>query len=257
MPRPISHAERRGPSKQLCHYHNYPTTMDEQMISSDTIAADLPSFDIANALRTPHNARLYGEVQNLKKLINELVDYQTAHPLNEQASAESERQVQAEIGKREKYIRAQLSVIKTLYRQSVLRVREEKANTADVKAVNDALILGLHNLKYEEQSLRSEISAAENYDHKYMKLPLISAEQYLEGFPEHRELSEHDLTTVRIEHEHQVRLKLEERRQEKLKQKQKLIAEVKKGKDDLTKLDTMVEKFIEAAEPIKKVLATE
>ncbi|KAJ4411167.1 hypothetical protein N0V91_001541 [Didymella pomorum] len=231
--------------------------MDEQMISSDTIAADPSSFDIASALKTPHNTRLYNEVQKLKKLVNELVDYQIAHPLNEQANTESEKQIQTEIERKEKYIRAQLSVIKTLYRQSVLRVREEKANTADVKAVNDALILGLHNLKYEESSLRGEISAAENYDHKYMKLPLISAERYLEEFPEHRELSEHNLTTARIEHEHQVRLKLEERRQEKLKQKQKLIAEVKKGKDDLTKLDTMVEKFIEAAEPIKKVLATE
>jgi THO complex subunit 5 len=90
-----------------------------------------------------------------------------------------------------------------------------------------------------------------------MKLPLISAEEYLDEFPDHSDLSEHDLMTARIEHEHQVRLKLEERRQEKLKQKQKLIAEVKKGKDDLTKLDAMVEKFIEAAEPIKKVLATE
>jgi THO complex subunit 5 len=90
-----------------------------------------------------------------------------------------------------------------------------------------------------------------------MKLPLISVEEFLAEFPEHAHLSEHDLTTARIDHEHQVRLKLEERRQEKLKQKQKLIAEVKKSKDDLTKLDTMVEKFIEAAEPIKKVLATE
>jgi THO complex subunit 5 len=90
-----------------------------------------------------------------------------------------------------------------------------------------------------------------------MKLPLTSIEEFLAEFPEHKDLSEHDLTTVRIDHEHQVRLKLEERRQEKLKQKQKLIAEVKKSKDDLTKLDTMVEKFIEAAEPIKKVLATE
>jgi THO complex subunit 5 len=93
--------------------------------------------------------------------------------------------------------------------------------------------------------------------HKYMKLPLITAEEYLDQFPEHSEFSEHELMTARIEHEHQVRVKLEERRQEKLKQKQKLIAEVKKGKDDLTKLDAMVEKFIEAAEPIKKVLATE
>ena len=90
-----------------------------------------------------------------------------------------------------------------------------------------------------------------------MKLPLVSVEQFLDEFPEHRTATEHDLMTARIDHEHQVRLKLEERRQEKLKQKQKLIAEVKKGKDDLTKLDTMVEKFIEAAEPIKRVLATE
>ncbi|OSS54937.1 hypothetical protein B5807_01440 [Epicoccum nigrum] len=230
--------------------------MDAQMVSGDMFPTELSNFEIADFLKTPHNARLYQEVQKLKTLINELVDYETAHPFDNEAPAESEKRVKTEIEKKEKYIRAQLSIIKTLYRQSVLRVREEKANTTDVKAVNDALILGLHNLKYEEQSLRSEISAAENYDHKYMKLPLIPVEDYLEEFPEHEDLSEHDLMTARIEHEHQVRLKLEERRQEKLKQKQKLIAEVKKGKDDLTKLDTMVEKFIEAAEPIKKVLAT-
>lgn len=135
------------------------------MVSSDVPPADLSTFNIPDFLDTPHNARLYQEVQKLKKLINELVDYQTAHPLSENASADSEKQVKIEIEKKEKYIRAQLSIIKTLYRQSVLRVREEKANTADVKAVNDALILGLHNLKYEEQSLRSEISAAENYEY--------------------------------------------------------------------------------------------
>ena len=134
------------------------------MVSGDLFPTDLSNFEIADFLKTPHNARLYQEVQKLKTLINELVEYETAHPLNEQAPAESERQTRTGIEKREKYIRAQLSIIKTLYRQSVLRVREEKANTADVKAVNDALILGLHNLKYEEQSLRSEISAAENYE---------------------------------------------------------------------------------------------
>lgn len=90
-----------------------------------------------------------------------------------------------------------------------------------------------------------------------MKLPLISTEDFIDQFPELKDATEHELMGARIDHEHQVRLKLEERRQEKLKQKQKLIAEVKKGKDDLTKLDAMVEKFIEAAEPIKKVLATE
>ncbi|KAL6708742.1 hypothetical protein ACN47E_002438 [Coniothyrium glycines] len=217
-----------------------------------------PSFNAANMIKTPHNARLYKEVQKLKKLINELVDYQIAHPKpsNTTATSETDKKTRLEIEKREKYIRAQLSIIKSLYRQSVLKVREEKANTADHKAINDALILGLHNLKYEEQSLRSEISAAENYDHKYTKLPLLPVSEFLALFPEHAALSPHDLMTLRIEHEHRDRLTLEERRQEKLKQKQKLIAEVKKGKDDLTKLDTMVETFIEAAEPIKKVLAT-
>ncbi|EDU45459.1 Fms-interacting protein [Pyrenophora tritici-repentis] len=239
--------------------------MSEQQLplasAEDALPTDLSTFNVADLIKTPHNARLHKEVQNLKKLINELVDYQVAHPKNpkpvSREDIDREKEATREIERREKYIRAQLSVIKTLYRQSILKVREEKAKTSDDRAVNDALILGLHNLKYEEQSLRSEISAAENYDHKYMKLPLISVEEFLEQFPEHKESNEHELMTARIEHEHQVRLKLEERRQEKLKQKQKLIAEVKKGKDDLTKLDTMVEKFIEAAEPIKKVLAAE
>jgi THO complex subunit 5 len=76
-------------------------------------------------------------------------------------------------------------------------------------------------------------------------------------FPEHKDASEDKIMTARIDHEYQVRVRLEERRQEKLKQKQMLIAEVKKRKDDLTKLDGMLEKFIEAAEPIQKALAPE
>ncbi|KAH7402055.1 hypothetical protein DE146DRAFT_677083 [Phaeosphaeria sp. MPI-PUGE-AT-0046c] len=233
--------------------------MDDQQ--RDNAMSATSDFNIANLVKSPHNLRLYTEVQKLKKLIHDLVDYQLANPKIAKPSTreeiDSDKKATQEIEKREKYIRAQLSIIKSLYRQSVMKVREEKTKTSDDRAVNDALILGLHNLKYEEQSLRSEISAAENYDHKYMKLPLIPAEEYLEEFPEHKDLSEQELMTVRIEHERHVRVKSEEERQEKLKRKQKLIAEVKKGKDDLTKLDAMVEKFIEAAEPIKKVLATE
>lgn len=133
----------------------------------------LANFQIADLVKTPHNVRLYQEVQNLKKLINDLVDYQLAHPktakLTTREAIEHERQVKVDIEKREKYIRAQLSIIKSLYRQSVLKVREEKGKTSDDRAVNDALILGLHNLKYEEQSLRSEISAAENYEYVSIK----------------------------------------------------------------------------------------
>jgi THO complex subunit 5 len=135
---------------------------------------DSPGFNIADLVKTPHNVRLYKEVQNLKKLINELVDYQLAHPKNSNPATREEidndKSATQEIEKREKYIRAQLSIIKSLYRQSVLNVREEKAKTSDDRAVNDALILDLHNLKYEEQSLRSEISAAENYEYVQPRL---------------------------------------------------------------------------------------
>lgn len=140
--------------------------MDDLQRDSAMTAAS--GFNIAELIKSPHNVRLYKEVQNLKKLINDLVDYQLEHPKiakpNTREEIDSDKKATQEIEKREKYIRAQLSIIKSLYRQSVLKVREEKTKTSDDRAVNDALILGLHNLKYEEQSLRSEISAAENYE---------------------------------------------------------------------------------------------
>lgn len=140
--------------------------MDEQQ--HDSVMAAASGFNIADLIKSPHNERLYKEVQNLKKLINNLVDYQLENPKiakpTTREEIDSDKKATQEIEKREKYIRAQLSIIKSLYRQSVLKVREEKTKTSDDRAVNDALILGLHNLKYEEQSLRSEISAAENYE---------------------------------------------------------------------------------------------
>lgn len=81
--------------------------------------------------------------------------------------------------------------------------------------------------------------------HKYLSLPLIPVEQFLELFPEHRESNEHDLMVARINHEHAEREKLEQARQELLKRKQALIAENKKRKDDLANLDQDLEKFID------------
>ncbi|KAF2684730.1 hypothetical protein K458DRAFT_417598 [Lentithecium fluviatile CBS 122367] len=230
-------------------------------LKSLPVAFDPTTLNMANLINTPQNKRLYQATQTLKTLINDLVDYQLAHPKPLKPSTreeiDKERKILREIGVKERRVYTQLSVVKALYRQSVLKVREEKAKTADDRAVDDALILGLHNLKYEEQSLRSEIAAAENYDHQYTKLPLIPVEEFLEKFPELVNSSEHDLMIARIDHESQERNELEAFRREKHVRKQVLIAEVKKGKEKLTNLDSMVEKFVEAAEPIKKVLATE
>jgi THO complex subunit 5 len=165
--------------------------MSEQV--SNALPADLSGFNIADLVKTPHNARLFKEVQTLKNLVNQLVDYQLAHPQNAKAvsreESDNEKKARQEIEKREKYIRAQLSIIKSLYRQSVVKVREEKSKTSDDRAVNDALILGLHNLKYEEQSLRSEISAAENYEYvalQCLEAKLTSSQSQVHEAPSHR-----------------------------------------------------------------------
>lgn len=83
--------------------------------------------------------------------------------------------------------------------------------------------------------------------HKYLSLPLIPVEEFLELHPQHRESSEHDLMIARIEHEHVEREKLEQARQELLKRKQALIAENKKRKNDLANLDQDLEKFIDVS----------
>jgi THO complex subunit 5 len=81
--------------------------------------------------------------------------------------------------------------------------------------------------------------------HKYQQLPLISAEQFINQFPDHASDDENDLMFARIEHERVERETLEQQRQELLKRKQKLIADNKRRKDDLANLDNDLEKFID------------
>ncbi|KAF2112415.1 Fms-interacting protein-domain-containing protein [Lophiotrema nucula] len=233
------------------------TTSLDQLSQLDNLA----QLDIGDHIKTPQIKTLYNENQKLKQLVKELFDYQNANPKLVDAKSRSEidreKVVEKEIEAKSRKIRAQLGVVRTLFRQGAVKVREEKEATAEARKTNDQLLLQLNNLEYEEQSLQSEINAAKGYDHKWNKLPLITTEEFLEHFPEHKDSSEQELMKARIDHEHQVRVKLEEQRQEKLKKKQLLFANVKKGKDDLTKLDGMLEKFIEEAEPIKKVLEAE
>ena len=83
--------------------------------------------------------------------------------------------------------------------------------------------------------------------HKYLSLPLIPEEEFLQLFPEHASLDAHELMIARIKHEHDEREKLEQARQELLKRKQALIAENKKRKDDLANLDADLERFIDVS----------
>lgn len=82
----------------------------------------------------------------------------------------------------------------------------------------------------------------------------------MELYPDLVSLAESDpnaLMVARIEHEHKEREELEGKRQGLLKKKQGLIQENKRRKDELGRLDGMLEGFIDAARPIQKVLERE
>ncbi|KAI2619412.1 hypothetical protein GGS26DRAFT_332848 [Hypomontagnella submonticulosa] len=89
--------------------------------------------------------------------------------------------------------------------------------------------------------------------HTYQQLPLIPLEEFLALKPDHADDDENALMIARIEHERGEREALDQKRMELLKQKQKLIADNKKRKDDLANLDKELEKFIDAAKPIQKL----
>ncbi|KAJ5579681.1 uncharacterized protein N7459_005666 [Penicillium hispanicum] len=155
------------------------------------------------------------------------------------------REVSLAASKQQKLLFALLAQLRGQSRDATFRVRDTKQATAEARQEIDRLHLQLQNLYYEQKHLTGEIAACESYDHKYLSLPLIPLEEFLELHPEHRELDEHELMIARINHEHAEREKLEQARQELLKRKQALIAENKKRKDDLANLDQDLEKFID------------
>jgi THO complex subunit 5 len=125
-------------------------------------------LNIADRIQTPHIQRLYREHETLMRKVQEYVQHQIANPKPASSGpqgSEREKEIYLETVEIQKAIRARLAITKALFRRSTMEVREEKAKTAEAKSFNDSLILQLHNLKYEEQSLSAEISAATNYEY--------------------------------------------------------------------------------------------
>ncbi|TRX96771.1 hypothetical protein FHL15_002437 [Xylaria flabelliformis] len=90
--------------------------------------------------------------------------------------------------------------------------------------------------------------------HSYQQLPLIPVDEFLALKPEHAADDENALMVARIEHERSEREALEQKRMELLKRKQKLIADNKRRKDDLSNLDKELEKFIDHKRPQTRCL---
>ncbi|KAI0512457.1 hypothetical protein F5B22DRAFT_637730 [Xylaria bambusicola] len=105
---------------------------------------------------------------------------------------------------------------------------------------------------YPITDLAQELIEIKN-SHPYQQLPLIPVEEFLALKPEHADDDENALMVARIEHERTEREALEQKRMELLKRKQKLIADNKRRKDDLSNLDKELEKFIDSAKPITKL----
>ncbi|KAI0879457.1 hypothetical protein GGS24DRAFT_511938 [Hypoxylon argillaceum] len=105
---------------------------------------------------------------------------------------------------------------------------------------------------YPVTELAQELIKIQN-SHSYQQLPLIPVEEFLALKPEHTADDENALMVARIEHERSEREALEQKRMELLKRKQKLIADNKRRKDDLSNLDKELEKFIDSAKPITKL----
>ncbi|KAJ2976563.1 hypothetical protein NQ176_g4877 [Zarea fungicola] len=167
-----------------------------------------------------------------------------------QANSVAPTDIQTELLKQKHRLLTSLALLRGLHRNACFAARDTKTQTAEHRQEVDRLHLQLQNLYYEQRHLQGEIVACESYDHKYQQLPLISVEEFLAQNPERATDDENELMFARIEHERAEREGLEQRRQELLKRKQKLIAENTRRKDDLANLDQNLEKFIDAAKPI-------
>ncbi|KAI1266785.1 Fms-interacting protein-domain-containing protein [Xylariaceae sp. FL1019] len=198
---------------------------------------------------------------------------------------------QLETSKQQKLLITNLAQLRGLHRAANFSARQTKAQTSEARQEVDRLHLQLQNLYYQQRHLQGEIAACESYElvhapshppsdqgttdeerahpnrttglakelilmqssHSYQQLPLIPVEEFLALKPEHADDDENALMVARIEHERTEREALEQKRMELLKRKQKLIADNKRRKDDLSNLDKELEKFIDSAKPITKL----
>ncbi|KAI1447694.1 hypothetical protein ABKA04_006769 [Annulohypoxylon sp. FPYF3050] len=204
----------------------------------DEIVTDANLLTVLNASR---DARL--------QALN-LVDQIAATGPVENASPEALQ----EASKQQKLLITNLAQLRGLHRAAYFTARQTKSQTSEARQEVDRLHLQLQNLYYEQRHLQGEITACESYDHTYQQLPLIPLEDFLALKPEHTDADEVTLMIARIDHERSEREALEQKRMELLKRKQKLIADNKKRKEDLANLDKELEKFIDAAKPIQKLL---
>jgi hypothetical protein len=165
--------------------------------------------------------------------------------------------LRSQLGQQQKLLHAYLIKLRGLQRRSALDVRSTKQQTAEARQEVDRLLLQLQNLYYEQKHLMGEISACEGYDHSYMRLPLISHDEYIALFPDQGSVSEEEIMPHRIQHEKGEREQMEEERSRLDKIKEELLKENTRKKEELRKMDEKLEAMVDGLKPIEEALAQE
>jgi THO complex subunit 5 len=83
---------------------------------------------------------------------------------------------------------------------------------------------------------------------------MLPAEDFIAQHQEHTSSSEHDLTIARIQDEHTARQELEVQRQALQKRKDVLLKETNAKKEELSKLDVEIEKWLTGESNVRKIL---
>ena len=83
---------------------------------------------------------------------------------------------------------------------------------------------------------------------------MVSVDEFLASHPEHKDSVDHDLTIARIQDEHAARQALDDQKSQLAKRKEALMKETNAKKEELSKLDAEIEKWIGGAETVRKLL---
>lgn len=161
---------------------------------------------------------------------------------------------QLDLAQQQKILHAYLAKLRGQHRRAAFDARATKQETAEARQEVDRLLLQLQNLYYEQRHLMGEIGACEGYDHAYMRLPLLSMDEYLGLFPDQAGSSEQELMPLRIEHEKQERETMEQQGLELVKIKESLVKENGKKKEELRKMDEKLEIMIDGLKPLEEAL---
>lgn len=170
------------------------------------------------------------------------------------ASGTPSLDLKLQLSQQQKLLHVYLTKLRALHRRSALSVRSTKQQTANARHEVDRLLLQLQNLYYEQKHLMGEISACEGYDHSYMRLPLVSKDEFVALFPDQVGASDKELMPLRIEYEKQEREKMEAERLRLVQIKDELLKENGRKKDELRKMDEKLEAMVDGLKPLEQRL---